>query len=193
MTSVCIFATLGPAVLTFLVMWFVGRHVPRGKAFGGLSFGWRTRGGRAVGSGRCGDLERALVAVQRSRARPGRHLRGGDSRSSHWWQLQSCCGSGTVAWKPVAPNVFLAVFGPIYLGVLAALWISAPASARPATRPGRMPPICLALAGLWLVMALTASREVKEAARSTSEERRAARHRCGEVQRVRSAWTAQCG
>ena len=42
MTSMYIFATLGPAVLTFLVMWFVGRHVPRGKAFGGLSFGWRT-------------------------------------------------------------------------------------------------------------------------------------------------------
>jgi hypothetical protein len=56
--------------------------------------------------------------------------------------------------KSLSRNVFLSVFGPVYLGVLAALWISAPPSAVPAAGLAYAV-VCFALAGLWLVMALT--------------------------------------
>ncbi len=161
MTSMYIFATLGPAVLTFLVMWFVGRHVPRGKAFGGPSFGWRT-----VVAGLLVPVGVAILSVPSS-------LFSGNVRAQAVVFAVEIAVFALVAapillrqWHgrvmAAAPNVFLAVFGPIYLGVLAALWISAPASARPA-KGLTYATICLALAGLWLVMALTASREVKEA------------------------------
>jgi hypothetical protein len=69
--------------------------------------------------------------------------------------------------KAAAPNVFLGVFGPVYLGVLAALWISAPVSASPAAGLAYAA-ICFALAGSWLVMALTAGRHPSKNEESVS-------------------------
>ncbi len=70
--------------------------------------------------------------------------------------------------NPAAPNVFLGVFGPVYLGVLAALWISAlpgyvgaeQGITSDATPTGSLPyaALCFALAAVWVVMGRTAGR-----------------------------------
>jgi hypothetical protein len=159
MTSVFIFATLGPAVLTFLVMWFVGRHVERGKAFGGLSLAWRT-----VVAGLLVPVGLAILSV------PSSLFSGHVHAQAVVFSVEIAVFALAAApilvrqWRIVrrdrrkarSPNVFLGVFGPVYLGVLAALWISAPAGAKP-TGGLAYAAICFALAAMWLVMALTAS------------------------------------
>ena len=161
MTSMYIFATLGPAVLTFLVMWFVGRHVARGKTFGGLDLAWRS-----VAAGLLVPVGVAILSVPSSLF--SGHIRAQAVIFSVEIALFALIAAPILLrqWhgrvRSAAPNVFLAVFGPIYLGVLAALWISAPASARTAEGLAYAA-VCFVLAGLGLVMALTAGREVKEA------------------------------
>jgi hypothetical protein len=175
MTSVFIFATLGPAVLTFLVMWFVGRHVERGKAFGGLSLAWRT-----VVAGMLVPVGLAILSVPSS-------LFSGHVRAQavvfsveiavfaliaapilvrRWLFLRRLVRRRRA--KAASPNPFLGVFGPVYLGVLAALWISALPGyfgaehgiTSDATPTGSLPyaAICFALAAVWVVMGQTASR-----------------------------------
>ena len=71
--------------------------------------------------------------------------------------------------KPATPNVFLRVFRPVYLGVLAALWISALPGyfgaehgiTSDATPTGCLPyaALCFALAAMWVVMGRTAGRQ----------------------------------
>ena len=162
MTSVYIFATLGPAVLTFLVMWFVGRHVARDKAFGGLSFAWRT-----VAAGLLVPVGVAILSVPSSLfsghvRHPGRRLRSGD----RGLRVDSDPDPGAAVARSdattAAPNVFLGVFGPVYLGVLAALWISALPGyfgaehgiTSDATPTGSLPyaALCFTLAVVWVVM-----------------------------------------
>jgi hypothetical protein len=70
--------------------------------------------------------------------------------------------------KAASPNPFLGIFGPVYPGVLAALWISAlPAYfgaehgiTSDAAPTGSLPyaAMCFALAVVWVVMARTAGR-----------------------------------
>jgi hypothetical protein len=151
MTSIFIFATLGPAVLTFLVMWFVGRPVRRGKAFGGLSLAWRT-----VVAGLLVPVGLAISSM------PSSLFSGHVYAQAVVFSVEMVVVALVAIlillrqWLSVrrgTVNAFVGVFGPVYL-VLAALWISAPAGAKPA---GGLTytAICFALAGLWLVMALT--------------------------------------
>ncbi|MBX7430826.1 hypothetical protein JDV09_01675 [Mycobacterium sp. Y57] len=128
MTSVFIFATLGPMVVTALVMFFVARPrpVPRPAALA-----WRT-----VLAGALTPLGLVVLSIPTS-------LFGGDAPntsaqavlftvelaavaatgavllSRQWWRIRS----GDTA--PTAPGWFLRVFGPGYLGVLALLWVTA--------------------------------------------------------------------
>ena len=167
MTSVFIFAMLGPAVLTFLVMWFVGRHVAREKAFGGLGFAWRT-----VVAGLLVPVGVAMLSVPSS-------LFSGHAHAQAVVFAVEIAVFALIAvptllrqWharaKPAAPNVFLGVFGPVYLGVLAALWISALPGyfgaehgiTSDATPTGSLPyaALCFALAAVWVVMGRTAGR-----------------------------------
>ena len=167
MTSVFIFATLGPAVLTFLVMWFVGRHVARGKAFGGLSFAWRT----AV-AGLLVPVGVALLSVPSSLC--SGHV--GAQAVVFAVELAAFALAATPIlvrqWrgrtKAGESSAFLGVFGPVYLGVLAVLWISALPGyfgakhgiTSDATPTGSLPyaALCFALAALWVVMGRTAAR-----------------------------------
>jgi hypothetical protein len=176
MTSVFIFATLGPAVLTFLVMWFVGRHVARGKAFGGLSLAWRT-----VVAGLLVPVGVAILSVPSSLFSGHAHaqavvfavelavfaLTAAPTLVRQWLFLRHMVRHGHA--KPAAPNVFLGVFGAVYLGVLAALWISALPGyfgaehgiTSDATPTGSLPyaAMCFVLAAVWVVMGRTAGRQ----------------------------------
>jgi hypothetical protein len=144
MTSMYIFATLGPAVLTFLVM---SRPSSR------MGLAWRT-----AGAGLLVPLGLAILSVP-------------SSLFSGHVQAQAAVFAVEIAVfaliaVPVLvrqrrtqvppPNAFLGIFGPVYLGVLAALWISAPPGAVPAEGLAYAA-ICFALAAFWLVMARPAA------------------------------------
>lgn len=130
MTSMSIFATLGPIVVTVLVMLLIGRKVQQGGDFGGVSLSWRIV---VVG---------VLVPVGIGILSTPSSLFGGDDPNTTaqaivfslelavvavialsvlipQWNRERRGGEGPV------PNQFVRVFGPIYLLVLAALWISA--------------------------------------------------------------------
>jgi hypothetical protein len=126
MTSVVIFATLGPAVLTFLTMLLVGRHVEAGRRFTASSLTWRTL------------LAGALVVVGVAILSLPSSVFGGDQPNT---TAQAVVFAGYLVLfaiiavpvlvrrrlreRPAAPNAFVQLFGPLYLGVLALLWLSA--------------------------------------------------------------------
>jgi hypothetical protein len=179
MTSVFIFATLGPAVLTFLVMWLVGRHVAPGKALGG-SFGIPSLAWRTAAAGLLVPLGVAILSVPSSlfSGHVGAQavvfavelavfaLTAAPTLVRRWLFLRHAVRHGHA--NPAAPNVFLGVFGPVYLGVLAALWVSALPGyfgaehgiTSDATPTGCLPyaALCFVLAAAWEVMGRTAGR-----------------------------------
>lgn len=129
MTSVYIFATLGPAVLTFLAMVFVGRHVAAGRRLSALSLTWRTLlvgvlvlvglavlsiptslfGGADPNTGAQAVVFALELAVYAMVAIPV---------LTRQWLAGRRAGD-------IAPNLFVQVFGPLYLGTLLVLWLSA--------------------------------------------------------------------
>ena len=144
MTSMYIFATLGPAVLTFLVM---------SRPFRNMSLAWR-----AVTAGLLVPLGLAILSAPSS-------LFNGDVHAQAVVFAVEIAAFALVAVPVLVrrrrahvppPNAFLGVFGPVYLGVLAALWISAPPSAVPAEGL-TYAAVCFALAVVWLVLARTAA------------------------------------
>jgi hypothetical protein len=130
MTSVFIFAVLGPVVCTALVWWFVGRDAARGRTFSATGLAWRTL---VVG---------ALVPVGLAVLSIPSSVFGGENANvtaqavvftvelvllaavampvlfGQWRSLRIHGGAPEV-------NVFIAVFGPVYLGVLLVLWLTA--------------------------------------------------------------------
>jgi hypothetical protein len=131
MSSVYIFATLGPIVVTALVMLLVGRKGGSGISRAGVNLAWRTVAAGAlvpIGVGILSlpssvfggekpnttaqaivySVELIVVAVIAGSVlvRQWAKLRAGDEVSRQ-------------------PNEFVRVFGPVYLLVLAALWASA--------------------------------------------------------------------
>jgi hypothetical protein len=120
MTSVWIFAALGPVVVTLLVFLFVGRDVHRRVG----SLAWRTAlagvltpigiailslpssifSGEVTAQAIVFSVELATVAVI-----------AGAVLGQQWRRRTAQDG----------PSDFVRIFGPIYLGVLAVLWISA--------------------------------------------------------------------
>ncbi|MET0700223.1 MAG: hypothetical protein ABWY93_11190, partial [Mycobacterium sp.] len=125
MTSVFIFATLGPIVVTVLVMLLIGRKANGDSRFSRLGLVWRT-----VVAGALVPVGVAVLSIPSS-------LFDGDKPKQaivftvelvlvaaiavpvlarQWLQSR---GNGTV------PNDFVRLFGPVYLGVLAVLWGSA--------------------------------------------------------------------
>jgi hypothetical protein len=122
MTSVFIFATLGPIVVTLLVMLLVGRTRPTG-----LSLTWRT-----VLAGVLVPLGVAVLSIPSS-------LFGGATPNTTAQAIVFVVELVVVAaiavpvlvrqWlgtrAQLEPSEFVRIFGPLYLVVLAALWISA--------------------------------------------------------------------
>jgi hypothetical protein len=132
MTSVVIFAVFGPAVLTLLVQFFVGRSVQRDKVFGSFSLVWRT-----LVAGALVPVGIAILSLPSS-------VFGGDHPNTtaqaivftvdlilfaaisvpilirQWQHIRR--GETTAA---DLPNGFVRIFGPVYLVVLAVLWLSA--------------------------------------------------------------------
>lgn len=125
MTSVWIFAALGPVVVTLLVLYFLGRGAPRG-----WSLGWRI----AV-AGALTPVGIALLSLPSS-------LFGGPDPNTTAQAIiytvelvvltaiagpvlvrQWKCGRRNGADEQGSP--FVRVFGPMYLGVLCVLWIAA--------------------------------------------------------------------
>ena len=129
MTSVFIFAALGPVVVTVLVMFFVGRAAG-GTHLGGWGLMWRT-----AAAGLLTPIGIAILSIPSS-------LFGGDDPNTTAQAIIFSVELVLVAaiaipvlvrqWarvrredSDVSPNQFVRVFGPVYLGVLAVLWISA--------------------------------------------------------------------
>nr|WP_225933526.1 hypothetical protein [Mycolicibacterium pallens] len=121
MTSVFIFATLGPIVVTLLVMWLVGRRTPTGA---GLA--WRT-----ALAGVLVPVGLALLSIPTS-------LFGGDKPNTTAQVVIFVVELAIVAAIAVpvlarqwvrtrhdfTPSWFVRIFGPLYLGVLGVVWIS---------------------------------------------------------------------
>ncbi|MBB3602122.1 hypothetical protein FHT40_001755 [Mycolicibacterium sp. BK556] len=122
MTSVFIFATLGPIVVTLLVMLLVGR-----KRSTGWSLTWRT-----LVAGFLVPLGLTILSIPTS-------LFGGDKPNTTAQAIVFAVELVVVAVIAVPvlarqwlgsrddrePSEFVRIFGPIYLVVLGALWISA--------------------------------------------------------------------
>ncbi|CAN5484872.1 hypothetical protein BH10ACT9_BH10ACT9_15180 [soil metagenome] len=130
MTSVFIFAVLGPVVCTALVWWFVGRKAVHGPTFSVLGLSWRTL---VIG---------ALVPVGLAVLSIPSSLFGGEHANvtaqaivfgvqlvllaaiaipvlaTQWRHLRHRGGADE-------SNEFVLVFGPVYLGVLLVLWLAA--------------------------------------------------------------------
>lgn len=129
MTSVFIFATLGPIVATALVMWFVGRKALETGQLRSVSLAWRT-----VAAGVLVPVGVAILSIPSS-------LFGGERPNTTAQAIVFIVGLAAVAataltvligqWRHRVdgaggvPNTFVRIFGPVYLLVLAALWISA--------------------------------------------------------------------
>ncbi|MBU9766546.1 hypothetical protein FR943_22220 [Mycobacterium sp. TNTM28] len=120
MTSMFIFATLGPIVATVLVLVLVGRKDPRG-----WSLTWRT-----VLAGVLVPLGLAVLSIPTS-------LFGGPDPNTTAqaiiFSVELVVLAGIALpvlarqWQRacITANRFVRVFGPVYLGVLAVLWLSA--------------------------------------------------------------------
>lgn len=123
MTSVFIFAVLGPVVCTMLTWWLVGRKAVTGHAFRATGLIWRT------------VLIGALVPAGLTVLSVPSSIFAGDVTAqaivfSVELALLTLIAVPVLisAWRePPAnePNPFIGVFGPVYLGVLLVLWLSA--------------------------------------------------------------------
>ena len=131
MSSVYIFATLGPIVVTVLVMLLVGRNANSGISFTGMSLAWRT-----LAAGALVPIGVALLSLPSS-------LFGGEKPNTTAQAIVFTVELVVVAviavsvlvrqWEKLRagedvtrrPNEFVRVFGPVYLLVLATLWASA--------------------------------------------------------------------
>ena len=132
MSSVYIFATLGPIVVTVLVMLLVGRKANSGIVFTGISLAWRT-----VAAGALVPIGVALLSIPSS-------LFGGETPNTTAQAIVFSVELVIVAvialpvlvsqWSKLLhasddlsgrPNEFVRLFGAGYLVVLAALWASA--------------------------------------------------------------------
>ena len=131
MTSVYIFATLGPIVVTILVMLLVDRRVRGGRTFGGMNLAWRT-----LAAGALVPVGLSILSI------PSSLFGGADPNTTaqaivfaielvivaaiavpvliqQWSRLRR---SGP---EPAPRNAFVRTFGPLYLGVLAVSWVTA--------------------------------------------------------------------
>jgi hypothetical protein len=130
MTSVFIFATLGPIVVTLLVLLLVGRGAQRGRRFRGWSLT-----GRTVAAGVLVPVGLSILSIPSSAF-------GGEDPNTTAQAIVFAAELALVAviavpvlvrqWLSIRhdavggpPNEFVRVFGPVYLVVLAVLWISA--------------------------------------------------------------------
>jgi len=126
MTSVFIFATLGPIVVTLLVLLLVGRGAQRGRRFRGWSLSVRT-----VAAGVLVPVGLSILSIPSS-------VFGGKDPNTTAQAIVLAVELALVALVAVPvlvqqwprktgrdPSEFVRVFGPVYLAVLAALWISA--------------------------------------------------------------------
>jgi hypothetical protein len=130
MSSVYIFATLGPFVVTVLVMLLVGRKAQGVGKFSGASLTWRT-----VAAGALVPLGVGILSIPSS-------LFGGEKPDTTAQATVFSIELGVVALialpvliqqrfrgdgdgSGIGPNEFVRIFGPIYLLVLAALWVTA--------------------------------------------------------------------
>ncbi|WP_319458346.1 hypothetical protein [Mycobacterium sp. RTGN4] len=132
MSSVVIFATIGPLVTVLLAQLLVDRKVQRGKSFGAFSLVGRTLavgalvpagvvvlsipssvfGGAAPNTTAQGIVYAVELSIVTAIAAP--------ILLRQWRLARSGSPTGVEL-----PNGFVRVFGPLYLGVLAALWVSA--------------------------------------------------------------------
>lgn len=122
--SIVIFAFLGPVVLTTLLMLFVGRKVERGERLSGASLTWRTfLVGLLVVPG--------IAIISTPLGLPGDHHPDGKGLLDFL-----LLGIGVLIAVPVMVGAvrnrgdsiaspYVLYFGPVYLLVLTALWISA--------------------------------------------------------------------
>ena len=127
MTSVFIFATLGPIVATVLVMWLVGRKAVETGQLRNVSLAWCT-----VAAGALVPVGIAVLSIPSA-------LFGGERPNTTAQGMVFTVGLAavTVTALPVlighwrhrvdgaTPNTFVCIFGSVYLLVLAALWMSA--------------------------------------------------------------------
>lgn len=132
MTSLVIFAAFGPAVLTVFVMLFVGRAAQRGNRFSPVGLVWRT-----VAAGVLVPIGVAIVSIPSS-VFGGQHPNVGAQAGVFTIELvviaaialpvlvrQWVAARRGNAPSAELPNGFVRIFGPIYLGVLAVLWMTA--------------------------------------------------------------------
>jgi hypothetical protein len=131
LTSVFIFAALGPIVCTLLVMLLVGRKAERGTHFGALSLTWRTVAAGALVPLGVGVLslpssvfggEHPNITAQAIALSIGLVIVAAVGLPVLVQQWSRGRNAGTTA---APPNEFVRVFGPIYLVVLGILWATA--------------------------------------------------------------------
>jgi hypothetical protein len=181
MTSVVIFATLGPAVLTLLVMLFVGRRVESGGRLSTANLMWRI-----IVAGALVPVGVAILSIPSS-------IFGGSQPNTAAQAavfIVELAAFAAVAipallkaWRAQRrngiddePNQFIRIFGPVYLAVLGILWLTALpeyfAAKGGVTSEGTptgnvlYAAICLVLAALWAILAstVTTPRSARDAA-----------------------------
>ncbi|WAC93440.1 hypothetical protein [Mycobacterium sp. Aquia_213] len=169
MTSVYIFATLGPAVLTLLVMLLVGRKVANGIPLSATSLVWRT-----VTTGALVTVGVAILSIPSS-------IFGGSQPNTTAqaivfvvelaafaaFAIPALIGARRRGEADEKPNQFVRIFGPTYLAVLGILWLTALPGYFAAkggitddgTPTGNLyyAALCFALAVLWVALAGTAT------------------------------------
>ncbi|MCV7425177.1 hypothetical protein [Mycobacterium montefiorense] len=121
MTSVFIFATLGPAVLALLVMLFVGRKA--GSRLSAASLLWRT-----IVAGALVPVGVAILSIPSS-IFGGSHPNITAQAVVFVVELVAFAAIAIPvlisARRAALPNLFVRIFGPIYLLVLGILWFTA--------------------------------------------------------------------
>ena len=123
MTSMVIFATLGPAVLTLLVMLLVGRKAEAGARLSAAGLVWRT-----VVAGVLVPVGVAILSIPSS-------IFGGSHPNSTAQAVVFVIELAAFALIAVpalinggadaSPNRFVLIFGSVYLAVLGFLWLTA--------------------------------------------------------------------
>jgi hypothetical protein len=185
MTSVVIFATLGPAVLTSLVLLLVGRQVEAGERVSAANLLWRT-----VVAGALVPIGVAVLSIPSSLF-GGSHPNTTAQAAVFILELLAFAAIAVPvlikAWRARRieggePNLFVRIFAPLYLVVLVICWLTAlPAyfSAKGGLTSDGTPvgnvyyaALCLALAVLWASLAsvATAPRQVGDSARTSSRQ-----------------------
>ncbi|RDH74795.1 hypothetical protein DVS77_29425 [Mycolicibacterium moriokaense] len=170
MTSVFIFATLGPMVSTLLVLLFARRSSP----VNGLGVAWR-----ALAAGVLVPVGIAILSIPSS-------VFGGENPNTTAQAVVFSVELAIVAiiaipilvrqWRArdIEPSTFVRVFGPVYLTVLSVLWASAlpdyfgavDGVTRDGTPIGNLPyaATCFVVAGLCVGAVVTARRELATSA-----------------------------